>query len=248
MTKAEKTKRRKVYTRQFYKGNMGNFFLTFLQIVSVVVMNLMISWLMQVLIDLTTGTDETHTLLDVMGLFGITILIFAVGMWLGWIGRPRFVAKAIGQYKEFVFQQISQKGISAFAGEQTSFYVSALSNDANTIEMDYLCNIIVLINEILLFAGAFALMLWYSPILTFVGIVLALLPVVASILSGNRVAEAEEKLSQKNVTYMSTLTDSLSGFSVVKSFKAEAAMCRLFAERIKETTHAKTLRRKIEEE
>ena len=139
---------------------------------------------------------------------------------------------------------IGAQQIAAFAGENTAFYISALSNDANTIETDYLCNIFLLIDDCLLFVGAFGLMMWYSPLLTVIGITLALLPVAASILAGNRVAQAEKKVSEKNGSYMSALTDTLSGFSVVKSFKAEAAMCRLFAERIQEVTVAKTIRRK----
>ena len=245
MTKSAIRKRRSSFMRQFYKRNTSVFLVAILETIILVGANLMISWLMQVLIDVTTGTDSAFTLLQVTGLCAVCIAIFTFGMWLAYLAKPRFVAKAIGQYKEFVFQKISQKGISAFAGENTSFYISALSNDANTIETDYLCNIFLLIDDILLFVGALGLMMWYSPLLTAIGIALALLPVAASVLAGNRVAEAEKKVSQKNESYMSTLTDSLSGFSVVKSFKAEAAMCRLFTERIREVTEAKTVRRKI---
>jgi len=169
------------------------------------------------LIDVTTGTDHQFDLLQVTGLCGVCILIFAFGMWLAYLSKPRFIAKAIGQYKEFVFQKLSQKGISAFSGENTSFYISALSNDANTIETDYLSNIFFLIDDILLFIGAFGLMLWYSPLLTSIGVALALLPVAASLLAGNRVAEAEKNVSEKNAAYMSTLTDSLSGFLLSRS-------------------------------
>ena len=244
MNKKGIRRRRKAYTDQFYKGNTGVFLLAVLETLILVGANLMISWLMQKLIDVTTGADTELTLIQVTGLCAACIAIFSFGMWLAYLAKPRFIAKAIGQYKQFVFQKISQKGIAAFAGENTSFYISALSNDANTIETDYLANIFLLIDDILLFIGAFGLMLWYSPLLTAIGIALALLPVVASVLAGNRVAEAEKKVSEKNESYMSMLTDSLSGFSVVKSFKAEAAMCRLFAERIKEVTVAKTIRRK----
>ena len=244
MCKSTLRKRRRSFTRQFYKNNTSAFVLAVLETIILVGSNLMISWLMQKLIDVTTGTDSEFTLLQVTGLCAVCIAIFAFGMWLAYLSKPRFISKAIGQYKEFVFQKISQKGISAFAGENTAFYISALSNDANTIEADYLSNIFLLIDNILLFVGSFALMMWYSPLLTAIGIALALLPVLASILAGNRVAEAEKKVSEKNESYMSTLTDSLSGFFVVKSFQAEAAMCRLFAERIKEVTAAKTLRRK----
>ena len=244
MNKAEIRKRRRGFTRQFYKGNTGIFVLALSQTIILVGANLMISWLMQKLIDVTTGADPLFTLPQVTCLCAACIAVFAFGMWIAYLTKPQFIAKAIGQYKEYVFQKISQKGISAFAGENTSFYISALSNDANTIETDYLSNIFFLIDDILLFIGAFALMMWYSPLLTAIGIALALLPVAASLLAGNRVAEAEKKVSETNESYMSTLTDSLSGFSVVKSFKAEAAMCRLFAARIREVTGAKTLRRK----
>lgn len=244
MTKSAIRKRRRSFTRQFYKGNTSAFLLAVLETILLVAANLMISWLLQKLTDVTTGTDSEFTLLQVTVLCAVGTGIFVFGMWLAYLSKPRFIAKAIGQYKEFVFQKISQKGISAFAGENTSFYISALSNDANSIEANYLANIFLLIDDILLFIGALGLMLWYSPLLTAIGIALALLPVLASILAGNRVAEAEKKVSEKNESYMSTLTDSLSGFSVVKSFKAEAAMCRLFAQRIKDVTVAKTIRRK----
>ena len=138
MSKSAIRKRRRSFTRQFYKGNTSAFALAVLETIILVGANLMISWLMQKLIDVTTGTDMEYTLLQVTRLCAVCIAIFAFGMWLAYLSKPRFIAKAIGQYKEFVFQKISQKGISAFAGENTSFYISALSNDANTIETDYL--------------------------------------------------------------------------------------------------------------
>ena len=244
MTKSEVRKRRRAFTRQFYRNNTGAFLTALLETVILVISNLMISWLMQVLIDVTTGADNQFTLMQIVLLCLCGVALFSLAIGLAYISKPRYIARAIGQYKEYVFQRISQKGISAFAGENTSFYISALSNDANTIETDYLSNIFQLIDDLLLVLGALGLMLWYSPLLTAIGIALALLPVAASLLAGNRVAEAEKKVSQKNESYMSTLTDCLSGFSVVKSFKAEAAMCRLFSRRMQEVTAAKTLRRK----
>lgn len=242
--KSKNRVRRRTLTRQFYRGNRLPFLIALLQTVILVGVNLVISWLLQIVTDVATGADADYSLMEVMLLCGVCLLIFVAAFYLAYHSKPRFVAKAIGQYKEFVFQKISQKGISAFAGENTSFYISALSNDANTIESDYLIIIFNLIDDVLLFVGAFALMLWYSPLLTAIAVVLSLLPVAASILAGNRVAEAEKKVSEKNESYMSTLKDSLSGFSVVKSFKAEAAMCRLFAQQIKEVSVAKTFRRK----
>lgn len=244
MSKAAIQKRRRTYTKQFYRGNSFAFLITVFVTILLVCGNLMISWLCQVLVDISTGADVGFTLVEVMLLCIGCVGVFILGMGLSYVTKPRFIARAIGQYREHVFEKLAQKGISAFSGENTSFYISALSNDANTIETDYLSNIFLLIDDILLFFGSFALMLWYSPLLTAMAVILALLPVVASLLAGNRVARAEKLVSDKNEAYTSTLTDSLSGFAVVKAFRAEAAMCRLFGQRVREVTEAKTLRRK----
>lgn len=244
MDKKTLRRRRRNYTRQFYKGNKLAFAASLLQTLILVAGNLMIAWLLQVILDVGTGDETGYTLWQLVGLCGLCIGIWIVGLDLCYLACPRFKAKAMGQYKEYIFEKISQKGISAFTGENTSFYVSALSNDANAIESGYINNLFELIRDSVQFISAFALMICYSPLLTAVGMGLSLLPIAASLLAGNRVAKAEEALSEKNSAYMSTLSDCLSGFSVVKSFKAEKAMCRLFGQKIKEVTKAKTIRGK----
>lgn len=74
--------------------------------------------------------------------------------------------------------------------------------------------------------------------LTLVAVCLSLLPLIASILTGNRVAEKEKKVSERNEAYTSALRDSLGGFSVIKSFKAEAEMIRIFKENVCELAKA----------
>ena len=238
-------KRRKLFTRQFYRGNTWNLTLAVLDTLMTVACNLVISWLMQQMIDVSGGKDTGFTLAQ-LGLIGLAcILGIVVSCGLSYISKPRFLSRAMAQYKNFVFGEISKKSISAFSGENTSLYISALSNDANTIETDYLAKFFTLITQILLFLGAFVMMFWYSPLLTLISIALALLPVLASIFAGNRMAAAEAVVSQKNESFMSTLKDSLAGFSVVKSFQAETAMCRLFAQSVQGTEDAKCRKRKI---
>ena len=191
-------KRRKLFTRQFYRGNTWNLTLAVLDTLMTVVCNLVISWLMQQLIDVSGGKDTGFTLAQ-LGLIGLAcILGIVVSCGLSYISKPRFLSRAMAQYKNFVFGEISKKSISAFSGENTSLYISALSNDANTIETDYLAKFFTLITQILLFLGAFVMMFWYSPLLTLISIALALLPVLASIFAGNRMAAAEAVVSQKN--------------------------------------------------
>lgn len=237
--------RRREYTRQFYRGNRVRFLLALLQTGFLTACNLLVSLLMQLLIDSAAGDGSAWDLGQLLGIAAVALALLVTAYGLAYASVPRFVARAIGQYKNYVFQKLSAKSMAAFSGENTSLYISALSNDSNTIEKDYLNNIFALITDLLMFSGALGLMLWYSPLLTAVSIGLSALPVVVSVLIGNRAAEAEKAVSRCNESYMSTLKDSLTGFSVVKSFRAEAQMCRLFAERIREVTDAKCRSRKI---
>lgn len=233
------------YTKQFFKGNGFYFALALVQIVLLTAINLITSWLMQQILDLVAGEQVAFTLLDLTIITIICIAGIGLASIFAYLSRPRFVSKAIGQYKNYVFEQMSKKSISAFSGENTSLYISALSNDAATIENNYISNIFGIIDQSLMFVSALAMMLLYNPLLTVVSIGLSLLPIIVSILGGGRVAEAEKKVSDLNETYMSTLRDSLVGFSVIKSFRAEVQMCRIFAKSVKQVSNAKEKRKKI---
>ncbi len=233
------------YTRQFYRGNGWRFALGVGQTILNAGCNLMIAWLIQQVIDLMSGVDSPFTLgqlgglvLAAMALLGIT---YACAYW----STPRFISRAIGQYKNFVFERLTQKGIAAFSSESTSLYISALSNDAAAIETDYLNNLFGMVNGIFLFVAALFMMFWYNPVLTFVSIGISFLPILVSVLTSGRAVTAEKRVSEVNGQYMSSLQDSLMGFSVIKSFRAEKQMARMFQEKVKEVSEAKEVRRKI---
>ena len=233
------------YVRQFYRRNGWRFVLAVAQTVLLTAANLMISWLIQQIIDLTTGADTGFTLSQILVLtvaaLGLEILAFA----FAYHAKPKLIARGIGQYQEYVFSQLCKKGISAFSGENTALYISALSNDSTAIETNYLANIFVILDSAVLCAGALALMFYYSPLLTVISVGLSLMPLLASLLTGNLVAKAEKQVSDRNEAYMTTLKDCLVGFSVIKSFRAESQMRRLFAEKVREVSDAKCLRRKM---
>ena len=235
----------KPYMRQFYKGNGWRFALALTVTLVMTAATMMVSWLIQVIIDMATGVDVGFSFAQVVLLTVIGILLDAFASFLAYHSKPRFTAKGIGQYKEYVFDRLCQKGIGAFSSENSSLYISALSNDATTVETNYLANVFVIVDNATTCIGALVLMFYYSPLLTILSIVLALLPLAASICTGNLVAKAEKTVSDKNETYMSTLKDSLIGFAVIKSFRAESQMCRIFSDAVKEVTDAKTYRKKM---
>lgn len=241
----ENSKLRCPYTRQFFRGNGIYLFLATLQTVCVVAANLFIAWLMQMLVDTAIGVESGLSLSQI-GLISIPGLsIWLLAALLDYISLPKFLSKAMRQYKSFVFEELSKKSISAFSAENTALYLSALSNDANDIESGYLANIFPLLCDILLFIGALIMMIRYSPTLTAVAVLVSFLPILASLLAGNRMATAEKALSERNESLTATLKDSLAGFSVIKSFRAEKVMCRQFAQNVEAATDAKCHRDRV---
>ncbi len=234
------------YKKQFYKGNKLCFLIALTETILTAAGSLLISWLLQQLTDLIGGYDTGFTLKELLyiTLFGVLGVILAY--LISYHSKPKFVTRGISQYKEYVFGEITKKNISVFSTENSATYISALTNDIQTIEQGYLWNTFIVIGNLLTFVGALILMLWYSPLLTFIGVGLSLLPLAAAILTGDKMAKAEMKVSERNEAYTSTLKDGLSGFSVVKTFKAEKQMLRLFKDNIKLLSKVQCRRHKMQ--
>ena len=237
---------RKPFTRQFYRKNRLMFFLTALAAVLFAFSGLLIPWLMQQILDVASGAAARFTLPQLVLITAALVGVIGLTHLLNVYCHPRFVARAIRQYKDYAFGEIAKKSINSFLGENTSTYLSALSNDTMSIETNYLEKIFTLVEELMLFFGAFALMFFYSPLLTLVGFGLSLFPVIASLLAGNRLARQEKQVSDRNESFLATVKDMLTGFSVVKSFKAEREIVRLFAQANGMAQDAKCRRRRTE--
>ena len=243
-------KKRKVdirpYKRQFYKGNVGCFIFALCNTLLTAIGELLVSWLIQQLTDLAGGYETGFTLPQLTIIILVLIGGGIVSNMIAYHSKPKFITRGISQYKEYIFGELTKKNISAFSSENSSTYISALTNDIPSIEQGYLRNTFSMLESLLTFIGAIALMIWYSPLLTLIGIGLFLLPLIASILTGNKVAEEEKKVSDRNEAYTSTLRDSLGGFSVMKSFKAEVQMIRIFKDNVKELAKAQCRKHKMQ--
>ena len=234
------------FTKQFYRKNKLAWLGAALSALLMSGINLGISWVMKELIDAIPGGRNARSMGE-LALFSLAlVLISIVAQTLNYHAKPRFMAKAMGQYKNFVFQKLSEKSIGSFQKETTADYISALSNDALIIEQKYLEQQFDLIDQIITFVGALVMMLLFSPALTLIAIGISVLPVIASVLAGNRLELAEEKVSDRNAGFVGMLTDSLNGFSVIKSFRAEKAILELFQKSSADVEKAKSGKRKIE--
>lgn len=237
---------RKRLTATFYKKNKGTFLATAAAMFLLGVALLAVAWMLQQIIDLASG-NEIKPLIHVcwicLGILLAVGVIYVVQCYT----YPNFLRRAMTQYKEYAFAELTKKNISSFSDENTSRYISALTNDAVSIETNYLAKIFTLLTKSVTFFGALAMMIYYSPLLTGAALLLSLVPVTVSVLCGNRLARIETQVSKQNESFVSMTKDLLSGFSVVKSFKAEAEVLERFNKRNDELEGIKCRRRRTEE-
>ena len=232
-------------TAQFFRGNVLMFALAVFAALTGGTLNLIVTWLMQQLIDAASGLSGALPLGQLAWSTGGFILLCAALMLLKYASEPRFIEKAMRQYKDFAFQKLTEKSISSFRAESTAAYLSALTNDAASIEADDLSQLLSVITKAVTFFGALAMMLWYSPLMTAIAAGVTVLPLIASVLTGGQLQAAEKRVSDQNRDFTAALSDCLGGFSVVKTFRAEKEIFRLFAESNRALEQEKFSRRRL---
>ena len=213
---------------RFYKNNKLNFILCILISLLTAGLNIAIAWLIQQLIDIISGSN---TLFSMQGIAITTAGLLAVFV-LTLVAKchifPLFMRKAMKQYKDYAFGEITKKDISSFKKENSSLYLSSLTNDAIMIESEYIEKIPDIIVHLVTFVLSISLMLYYSPLLTAVAVIATIIPLAASILTGSKAAPLQTKVSDCNNNFTASISDFLTGFFVVKSFKAEKEVNDLF--------------------
>ncbi len=217
------------YFRAFYQGNRLRFALALLLTAVTFSENLIGSWLLGEVLDVIAAGDLAwlRRTLTFTAVFVAAAFLLNTAMYRA---KSGFVYRALEQYKALAFRNLSEKSISAFSRERTGRYLSVLTNDVGSVEENYLKRSFLLLHAVLLFFGSLAMMFWYSPFLAMATILLTALPLGASLLMGGELAAREKAVSGKNETFVSRLKDLLSGFSVIKSFKAEGEAVGLFDE------------------
>ena len=244
MTKKELEALRRPFVKELFRKNKFNLVMTVAAAFLAAASELVISWTLKGISDLISGdTAIRFRTLLLVAVVGFALMLIAWALDRTFLSA--FRARALRQYRAYAFDRLLGKGIQAFSGENSSLYLSALSNDVNTIEQDYVRMLQNTIQVGITFVGALGLMLWYSPLLTLIAIGFSLLPILVSIVLGARAAKAEKAVSDRKESYTGMLKDVLSGFAVIKSFKAEKNIGRIHDESNDSVAEASKTREKV---
>lgn len=244
-TKQNKKKNRE-FIHQLYYKNRINFIVTIILTIAMSSLNLMISWLIQQIMDCTANQDM-QALVRSAWIVIIVVVIYTIANVMYRAVYPRFLQRAMQQYRDYAFSRLTQKSLRSFSKEGTALYVSALTNDCTSIENNYLAATFTLIELLFCFLGALIMMLYYSPVMLVLAVALSFLPVAVSMTAGNRLTEQEKEISKKKERFVSIVNELLSGFPVIKSFRAETQASRLFSQRNEQAEEAKKNKRRTEQ-
>ncbi|MDO4333150.1 MAG: ABC transporter ATP-binding protein [Eubacteriales bacterium] len=230
----------------FIKNNVEMLVITVVCLTFLSALNVCISVLLQKIIDTIAQNDMAglvHLSLYSVGVFVLLIIVFLIQRQ----SSPTFIRRATTQYKEFAFEHLLDLDKSSLSAENTSKYISMLTNDVVSIETNYLSVLFTFYMDSIGLVFAFIVMLQYSPFLTLLAVVFAMLPVTSSIMFGSKLARDEKLVSENNECFVNCVKEVLSGISIVKAFQAEGEMMSMFRVRNNQLEYAKCTRRKTSE-
>ena len=230
---------------QFFYKNIPIFCLAVFAALAAGSLNLILSWIIQQLMDTAAGKSGALSFRTLLLISAGFVLLCAGLSLLNYASQPRFLERAMRQYKDFAFKKLIGKSISSFRDESAAGYLSALTNDAASIETNHLAQMLAMITKAVTFIGALLLMCRYSLLMTAIAAGLTVLPLIASLLTGSRLQAVESRVSERNGEFTAALSDCLAGFTIVKNFRAEREIFRLFAQSNKALEHEKFMGRRI---
>ena len=243
--KQNKKKSREFKRRLFYKNKIC-FIASVIMTIVMSFLNLMISWLIQQIMD-SMANQNMQSVVRCAWIAASVVIAYTVANAVYRAVYPRFLQRAMQQYRDYAFSRLTQKSLRSFSKEGTALYVSALTNDCTSIENNYLAATFTLIEFLFCFLGALIMMLYYSPVMLVLAVALSFLPVAVSMTAGNRLTEQEKEISKKNERFVSIVNELLSGFPVIKSFRAETQASHLFSQRNEQAEEAKKNKRRTEQ-
>lgn len=119
-------------------------------------------------------------------------------------------------------RKVFQKNISEFQNENNALYVSALTNDFNLIEKDYVEQIIVLVESFINFGTAILIIYLINPLILLIGVAMIGLNAIISVFSSKPIKKHNTERSEMMSKYSGFIKEVLSAFHIIKTNDLES--------------------------
>lgn len=132
------------------------------------------------------------------------------------------VKKIMIEMKEGYIKSVFQKNISEFQQDNNALYISALTNDFNTIEKDYVEQIFEVIEAFIAFATSILIITLISPVILLIGVAMVLLNAIISIFATKPIKKHHKERSEMMSSYGGFIKEILSAFNIIKTNNLES--------------------------
>ncbi|HOI47188.1 MAG TPA: ABC transporter ATP-binding protein [Bacilli bacterium] len=146
----------------------------------------------------------------------LVLIIFPANLLYSYV-KNYFIKDAVTKMKTDYIQAVFHKNINEFQKDNNALYVSALTNDFNLIEKDYIEQIVGFVEGFIQFATAIFIIVLISPILLLIGIGVIIINVIISNLASKPIKKHNEERSVLFSDYSGFIKEVLSAFNIIKT-------------------------------
>lgn len=162
-----------------------------------------------------------------------TIYIVALGgcYWLYATFSKKFICKVTKMLRSDVFDGIFKKNISDFRTVNSADYMSALTNDVKNVEENYFAQLLLCLQNIIVFIASLAVMIYLSPLVMLCLFVAVLLLIALPSLFQTAIQNRQDSFSKSQSNFTVAIKDYLSGFEVIRSYRMNSHTVKAFGEK-----------------
>ena len=176
----------------------------------------LISIQMMKAIDAVVALDKSGFKSQTIVLFSLALLLVPSNLLLAYV-KGLYKKNAIVRAKKHYIEKIFEKDINKFQSENTSIYLSTLTNDVSNIETNFIDGIYEVIVQSMSFIVGMIVIAYVSPIALLFGVALGVLGTLVSVLMGKPLQKHQEHRSAFYTSYTSYIKEFLSAFHIIKS-------------------------------
>lgn len=146
----------------------------------------------------------------------LVLIIFPANLLYSYV-KNYFIKDAVTKMKTDYIKAVFHKNINEFQKDNNALYVSALTNDFNLIEKDYIEQIVGFVEGFIQFATAIFIIVLISPILLLIGVGVIIINVIISNLASKPIKKHNEERSVLFSDYSGFIKEVLSAFNIIKT-------------------------------
>lgn len=214
--------------KQFIKGNGGLLFATItfslLANIALVLTSKQSEWLFDAL---STKDVEKFTWIIMLAIG----FIFIIGglFYIYLVCSRKLIKKVIAKLREKSFSGIMQKDMKTYYEQNTSEYISVLTNDINLLEENWMKPMLGVCESIGMFVTTVVMLIYYSPWITLTIFATSALAFLVPNALGKYLAKRQQGLSKELAAFTNKVKNIFSGFDVIHSFNMLSHISKNFA-------------------